>query len=187
VALVFGTSCINSDFSCHTKAIAFADDLAIMTKGNTPSEAEVFANSYLAKIEKWAIENKMQFNEIKSKVMLITRQRKNANINVYLNNRRLEVVKQMKYLGIYFDSRFTFDNHIRYIAENSTKLIYMLGRSAKLQWALGHKTLKTIYEGALVPLATYEAPVWEEAVRKRVTKYVAESAAIDKYYDRKSL
>jgi hypothetical protein len=32
------------------KAIAFADDLAIMTKGNNPSESEMFANSDLAQI-----------------------------------------------------------------------------------------------------------------------------------------
>jgi len=30
----------------------------------------------------------------------------------------------------------------------------MLGRIAKLNWVLGHKELKTIYEGALVPLMT---------------------------------
>jgi hypothetical protein len=130
---------LNLDFSSHTKVIAFADDLAIMTKVNTLSEAEVFANSDLAKIETWAKENKMQFNEINSKAMLITRKGKNENIDIYLNNRRLEVVKEMKYLGIYFDSRLTFDKHISYIAENSTKLIYMLGKSAKLQWSLGHK------------------------------------------------
>jgi hypothetical protein len=47
-----------------------------MTKGNTPFEAEVFPNSDLAKIEKLAMENKMQFNEIKSKAILITRQKK---------------------------------------------------------------------------------------------------------------
>jgi len=93
--------------------------------------------------------------------------RNNENINIYLNNRRLEVVKEMKYLGIYFDSRLTFDKHIKYIAENSTKLIHMLGRSAKLQWGLGHKSLKAIYEGALIPLLTYGAPVWDEAVVKQ--------------------
>jgi hypothetical protein len=114
----------------------------------------------LAKIEKWATENKMQFNENKSKAMLITRKRKNAIINKYLNNRILQVVKEMKYLGIYFDNQFTFDNHIRHIAKKkkkkkSTKLIYMLGKLAKLQWGIGHKALKTIYEGALVPLLTY--------------------------------
>jgi hypothetical protein len=43
---------LNLDFSSHTKVIAFADDVAIMTKGNTLPEAEVFANSDLAKIEK---------------------------------------------------------------------------------------------------------------------------------------
>ena len=32
---------------------------------------------------------------------------------------------------------------------------------------LGHKSLKTIYEGALVPLMTYGAPIWEEAVNKQ--------------------
>jgi hypothetical protein len=100
------------------KVIAFADDLAIMTKGNTATEAEAFANSDLAKIEKWAKENKMQFNETKSKAMLITRKRNTLSINIYLNNSRLEVVKEMKYLGIYFDSRFTFYRHIQYVAEN---------------------------------------------------------------------
>lgn len=49
---------LNLDFSSHTKVVAFADDLAIMMKGNTPSEAELFANSDLAKIEKWAKETK---------------------------------------------------------------------------------------------------------------------------------
>jgi len=43
----------------------------------------------------------------------------------------------------------------------------MLGSIAKLNWGLGHKSLKTIYEGALVPLMTYGAPVWEEAIKKQ--------------------
>jgi len=72
----------------------------------------------------------------------------------------------MKYLGIYFDSWLTFDNHIKYtyIAENSTKLIHMLDRSAERYWGLGHKALQTIYEGALIPVLTYGAPVWFEAL-----------------------
>jgi hypothetical protein len=147
------------------------DDLAIMTIGNNPTEAEVFANSDIAKIEKWAIENKMLFNEAKSKVMLITRKRNKGNINMYLNNKRLDVVNDLKYLGIYFDSRLTFDKHIRYIADNSSKLIHMLGRSAKLQWGLGHKSLKTIY-GALILMITYGAPVWLEAVVKQRNLHV---------------
>jgi ribonuclease HI len=157
---------LNLEFSSHRKVIAFADDLAIMTYGKTPKEAEAFANSDTSKIERWAKEIKMQFNEAKAKAMLITRKRCNKLINVYLNNKKLEEVEEMKYLGIYFDSRLTFDKHIQYTAENSTKLIYMLGRSAKFYWGLGYKALKTIYEGALIPLLRYGAPVWDEAVLK---------------------
>jgi len=46
-------------------------------------------------------------------------------------------------------------------------MIYMLGKTAKLNWGLGHKSLKIIYEEAVVPLMTYGAPVWEEAITKQ--------------------
>jgi hypothetical protein len=109
---------LNLEFSSNTKITAFADDLAILTHGKTLSEAEVYANSDLAKIENWARENKMQFNESKSKAILITRKRSRNEINIYLNNRRLEQVMEMKYLRIYFDSRLTFYKHIEHIAKN---------------------------------------------------------------------
>ena len=32
---------------------------------------------------------------------------------------------------------------------------------------LGHKSLKTIYEGAVIPMLTYGVPVWEEVIRKK--------------------
>ena len=52
------------------------------------------------------------------------------------------------------------------MADKSRALTDMLNRTAKLQWGLGHKSLKTIYEGAIVPLMTYGAPVWEGAITK---------------------
>jgi hypothetical protein len=43
----------------------------------------------------------------------------------------------------------------------------MLSRSAKLQWGLGHKSLKTIYERGLIPILTSGVPVWDEAAVKQ--------------------
>jgi len=42
----------------------------------------------------------------------------------------------------------------------------MLARTAKLQWGLGHKALKTIYEEAVVPILTSGTPLWLEVIRK---------------------
>jgi hypothetical protein len=40
----------------------------------------------------------------------------------------------MKYLGIIFDSKLTFREHINYMAEKCTILIFALSKSAKLNW-----------------------------------------------------
>jgi hypothetical protein len=129
-------------------------------------EAEAYVNSDLAKTEKkWAWDNKMKFSEPKSKAM-ITRKRKQDKINIFLNNRRLEQVDVMKYLGIHFDSRLLFYKHIEQVVEKSRTLTYMLNRTAKLHWGFGHKSLKTVYEGAIALLLTYRAPVWEGVITK---------------------
>ena len=51
----------------------------------------------------------------------------------------------MKYLGIYFNKKFNFNADINYTVAKLITLINMLARTAKLQWGLGHKALKTIY------------------------------------------
>jgi hypothetical protein len=76
----------------------------------TTAEVENFTNMEMTKIIRWSIENKIQFNEQKSHVMLISRRRKERKtIDIYLNNNRLEQVDKLKYLGIIIDSKFKFD------------------------------------------------------------------------------
>jgi len=72
-------------------------------------------------------------NDTKSKVMFVSRRKhkENKNITVYLNNKPLEQVTQMKYLGIILDQKFRFDEHIAYAAEKCAKLIHRLSKAAK--------------------------------------------------------
>jgi hypothetical protein len=37
----------------------------------------------------------------------------------------------------------------------------------KVEMGFGHQALKTVYKGAVVPILTYGAPVWEEAIQKQ--------------------
>jgi len=59
-------------YTKHTKAVAFADDLLIIVRAESIGEAENIANVELNKITKWARYNKLRFNEGKSKVLLLT-------------------------------------------------------------------------------------------------------------------
>ena len=85
----------------------------------------------------------------------------------------MEQVTELKYLGIYFDSRFCHDRHVEYITGKCTPIINMLAKSAKLNWGIGHQALKVIYNGAIEPILTYGAPVWEKTLTKHnnLSKY----------------
>jgi len=69
-------SIFNLQFTSHTKVIAFADDLIILTKGESIVEAENYMNLELRKISDWAQKNKLTFNENKSKVMIMSRRKR---------------------------------------------------------------------------------------------------------------
>jgi len=111
----------------------------------------------------------MHFNENKSNDLLVTTKTSgdNSTLNTYLNNKSLEQVSEIKYLGIYFDSRFSFNRHVDYITGKCNPIINMLAISAKLNWGLGHRALKVIYKGAIEPILTYGTPVWEKALTKQ--------------------
>jgi len=95
---------------------------------------------------KWAKDNKITFNEQKSKAMVVTRKkrRENKDVSIYLNNKPLEQFNNIKYLGIIMDSKLNFREHIMCTAGKCTKLIHALAKSAKLTWGLNHEALNTI-------------------------------------------
>jgi len=159
-------------YSKHIKVVAFADDILIMIKAESVGVAENNTNIEMDKISTWAKDNKIRFNEEKSKGMLMTRRKRKEQkeVAVYLN-RIIPQVKRLKYLGIIFDCKLTVKEHINYTAEKCTKLIFSLSKSAKFNWGLSHKALKTIYIGGILPLLLYGAPLWSKAMKKESYKY----------------
>jgi len=120
----------------HSKIIALADDLVILTRGESVVEAETCMNLEMRKILEWAQNNKLKFNENKSKVMLMSRRRRTEGneIEISVNNKALKQVNGIKYLGIIFDNKMTFRDYINYIEEKCSKLIFSLSKSAKITW-----------------------------------------------------
>ena len=162
------------EFRKQTKAIAFADDLLIAVKAESIREAENITNMEMQKILSWAKNNKINFNEHKSKVMVISRRKRKENkgILIYMNNTILEQVQKIKYLGIIFDRKLNFREHILYISSKCTRLIHALSKLAKQSWGLSHAMLHTMYKGEILPLLLYGAPVWIEALEKECNKTV---------------
>ena len=169
------------------RALAFTDDLLISVKAATVAEVENFTNMEMSKITKWSKENKLHFNDQKSKVMLISRRRKERkSIDIYLNNNHLEQVDKIKYLGIIIDSKFKFNEHIKYITERCTKLINALSKSARINWGLKHEALQTIYNSTILSQLLYAAPVWIESLGKQQSQ-IRKSTKTYQHQDSRSI
>jgi hypothetical protein len=85
-------------------------------------------------------------------------------IAIYLNNKPIQQVQRLKYLGIVFDRKLTFKDHINHVTSKCTKRIFSLSKAAKLNWGLNYKAMKTIYVGGILPLLLYGAPEWCKAM-----------------------
>jgi len=72
-------------------------------------------------------------------------------------NKLIPQVHRLKYLGIIlvFDRKLTFKEHINYMANKWTKLIFSLSKAAKRNWGLNYKALKTKYLGGILPPLIY--------------------------------
>ena len=107
-------SLLNIKFTKSSKAVAFADYLILAIRNETIRAAENISNIEMSKITAWSGNNKINFNEDKSRVTKISRRKRKENkeINIYLNNKPLQQVSRMKYLGIVIDDKFKFSKHI---------------------------------------------------------------------------
>jgi hypothetical protein len=126
----------------------------------------------VSKISSWAKEKKIRFNEQNSKAMLLTRRKckERKELEIYLNYKPIMQVNSLKYLGIIFDSKLMFRDHIITMNNKCSKLIFALSKSPKLNWGLNYAALKNIYTGGILPLFLYRAPVWINAINKLQTE-----------------
>ena len=81
-----------------------------------------------------------------------SKRKESTDVSIYLNNKTLEQVNNIKYLGIIIDSKLNFREPIIQTSKKCTTLIHALAKSAKLNLGLKHEVLNTIYKGAILPL-----------------------------------
>ena len=70
---------MNTQFTKSSKAVAFADDLILAIRNETLRAAKNISNIEMSKITAWSRNNKIDFNEDKSKVMIISRRKRKEN------------------------------------------------------------------------------------------------------------
>ena len=140
--------------------LMYADDTVLFCTGRQASTIEATLNRELNQIESWLRENNLFINVTKTESMIFGTSQRLANIDSFsinINGSPIKRVSEFKYLGVVFDDRLSWNEHVKSVLSKAGKRVGMLGRVRR------HVTTysaNTIYITMIRPIIEYCSGVW---------------------------
>jgi hypothetical protein len=154
-----------ANFSTILSAILFADDSNLFISGPDLNTLETQLNIEMPKLVQWLRANRLSLNIKKTHLMIfgLKRHSSTKNINVMINNQKLDVVLSSKFLGVIIDNNLSWKEHCLYTAKKMSKSIAILSIAKKY---LNHKTMLQLYYSFIFPYLHYCNLAWGNAADK---------------------
>ncbi|XP_071151697.1 uncharacterized protein [Mytilus edulis] len=140
----------------------FADDGAIWKSGSCIKFLQKKIQPDLDNICKWCSTWGFKISPSKTVAMIFTR-RNNINISLKLGNHTLEIVKEIKFLGLIFDRNLTWQKHIQSLQTKCLKVINCMRVLTGTRWGATSNTLRTIYISLIRSKLDYGCEIYNSA------------------------
>ena len=135
----------------------FSDDTAQWAFSLNVRNAANLLQQDLLKLAMWCAKWRIKLNPEKTKVIIFSRSLldRKAELNLTLYGEPLKIYPQVKFLGIIFDSKLTFQKHSEDILEHCNSRYYRLRLLANKKWGPSPATLIQIYKQCVQPIFEY--------------------------------
>ena len=160
---------LNLPTGCYLQG--FADDAILCVEGNSLETALFRVNTALESIVNWGNNCKLTFNPSKTQVMLISRKNKiTQSPQITMNGEVVELVKEMKYLGIIIDTKLKWNKHVTYICSKAKRILHQILRTTGKKWGVSGDLLRLLYTNAIEPLISYGSRIWINGLENSTIK-----------------
>ena len=135
----------------------FADDTAQWAFSLNVKFAANLLQQDLLKLAMWCAKWRIKLNPEKTKVIIFSRSllARKAELNLTLYGETLKIYPRVKFLGITFDSKLTFQPHFEDILEHCNYRYHCLRLLANKKWGPSPATLIQIYKQCVRPIFKY--------------------------------
>ena len=155
---------ILEEVSPPVKGSLFVDDLAVYVTSYDAVSACNFLQKSINKINKWANENGFKFSASKTVAVRFTRStRKETVPNLILNDNLIPYEKEVKFLGMIFDSKLTWASHIDFLKIKVKKSLNILKVVAGFDWGADKKSLLRLYDSLCRSKLEYGCQIYSSA------------------------
>jgi hypothetical protein len=141
--------------------VGFADDAGLVSSGIDGAIMAENMQKAVAKVERWARVNGLELSSEKSVCVHFTNKYKPLKIpNIKVNGVVLPFSDQVKYLGVLFDKKLTFKNHIMEKIGRIKRLLMKLKASVGKYWGPSPALMRWIMTGIIRPMLSYGSVIW---------------------------
>ena len=159
----------------------FADDTISYLTVKSNADAKQLQDDLQA-LASWEQRWSMEFHPDKCKVLSISRSKSPIKFEYILHGHKLEHVASAKYLGVTFNNKLTWDEHISTITSKANRTLGFLRRNLQVK----NQQLKSqAYKTLVRPTVEYASTAWDpytkknidqlERVQRRAARYVHNS------------
>ena len=148
-----------SDFD----AVLYADDTALLLSDYSIASLERRVNNQLKNINLWLQNNKLSLNCSKTNYIIFNKQPNKTcplDLHLVINNTSIQRVKSCKYLGIIFDEKLNWADHI---SQLKLQLTRASGMFCKLRKYVPKETLYLLYFSLIYSRLQYGILTWGTA------------------------
>lgn len=149
------------------KVVAYADDLLILVSGKYINIISDVMNGAMKIVEDWCRKFSLEVNPDKTKIMKFTRKTKKENLklkDIKIFGKKLEEVKEIKYLGIYLDPKLNMNRHIQKIRSKAISSLWASRSLVNRTWGLKPSMMMWVYKQIILPRMTYGSLVWWDKI-----------------------
>ena len=131
----------------NVNRLLFAYDITLYAQVKHPMDAEPILQPYIDKVVKWGRKWKFKFSAPKSSAVSFTRLYKPGNDPLlFLRGQRIPNAAKAKFLGIIFDAKLLWKDHIEMLINKCTRIKNAFSIIAKASYALSHKNLCVLFK-----------------------------------------
>ena len=147
---------------------SYADDMYFCDSNSDVSELGPSLTAALVSVKEWADRNKLVLAPEKSSVTLFTPDTHQSKFHphVMLGGTRLELDRQPKFLGVTWDTHFSFGPHIEALRNSASRRLAVLKSVASADWGSEIGLLVNTFKMYVRSSLSYAAGVWGPVVKE---------------------
>jgi len=153
----------------NVKACAYADDLKLWSINRADA-----LQKGIDRIVEWSAKWDLPLNASKTQVFFIGRP---SQVTLAIDGRKIEVSETIKDLGLLYDSKMSFGNHMARTYAKAMQRINLIFRAFSTKKV---STLLKLYKSFVLPILEYLSPIWNpsdlgsisklESIQRKFTK-----------------